>query len=158
MQEMEIRPLGQENSPGEGNGNPLQYSCWDNPMDRGVWRVTVHGVIKSQTWLKPLSMHAQKASWGSGKKPENERQFKWLDYHFESHPTGVPLQDSAKHNSELSHWSARKPECLPYSSDSLLIEGSSWSIKFPALCNYLETLCKGDFHSGQEDRSCHNPF
>ena len=34
-------------SPGEGNGNPLQYSCLGNPMDRGVWRATVHGVTKS---------------------------------------------------------------------------------------------------------------
>ena len=38
-------------SPGEGNGNPLQYSCLENPMDRGTWWATVHGVVKSQTWL-----------------------------------------------------------------------------------------------------------
>ena len=38
-------------SPGEGNGNPLQYSCLQNPMDRGAWWVTVHGVAKSQTQL-----------------------------------------------------------------------------------------------------------
>ena len=36
-------------SPGEGNGNPFQYSCLENPMDRGAWRATVHGVKKSQT-------------------------------------------------------------------------------------------------------------
>ena len=36
---------------GEGNGNPLQYCCLDNPMDRGAWWVTVHGVAKSQTRL-----------------------------------------------------------------------------------------------------------
>ena len=35
--------------PGEGNGNPLQYSCLGNPMDRGAWWATVHGVSKSQT-------------------------------------------------------------------------------------------------------------
>ena len=35
--------------PGEGNGNPLQYSCLENPMDRGAWQATVHGVAKSQT-------------------------------------------------------------------------------------------------------------
>ena len=34
-------------SPGEGNGNPLQYSCPENPMDRGTWRVAVHAVAKS---------------------------------------------------------------------------------------------------------------
>ena len=36
-------------SPGEGNGNPLQYSCPENPMDRGAWQATVHGVKKSRT-------------------------------------------------------------------------------------------------------------
>ena len=38
-------------SPGEGNGNPLQYSCLGNPMDRGSWQATVHGVAQSRTWL-----------------------------------------------------------------------------------------------------------
>ena len=41
---------------GEGNGNPLQYSCLENPMDRGAWRATVHGVTKSWTQLS-TSMH-----------------------------------------------------------------------------------------------------
>ena len=36
-------------SPGEGNGNPLQYTCLENPMDRGAWRVTVYGVAKNRT-------------------------------------------------------------------------------------------------------------
>ena len=36
-------------SPGEGNGNPLQYSCLENPMDRRTWKTTVHGVKKSWT-------------------------------------------------------------------------------------------------------------
>ena len=44
-----------EGSPREGNGNPLQYSCLENPMDRGVWWATVHGVSKSQTPLKRQS-------------------------------------------------------------------------------------------------------
>ena len=42
---------GSGRSPGEGNGNPLQYSCLGNPRDRRAWRATVHAVIKSQTWL-----------------------------------------------------------------------------------------------------------
>ena len=45
-------------SPGGGNGNPLQYSCLENPMDRGAWSSIVHGVTKSQTQLKQLSRHA----------------------------------------------------------------------------------------------------
>ena len=43
---------GAGRSPGEGNSNPLQYSCLENPMDRGAWRATVHRVTKSQTRLK----------------------------------------------------------------------------------------------------------
>ena len=37
---------GSGRCPGEGNGNPLQHSCWQNFMDRGAWRATVHGVTK----------------------------------------------------------------------------------------------------------------
>jgi len=40
-----------ERSPGEGNGNPLQYSCLGNPLDRGAWRAAVHGVTKNRTQL-----------------------------------------------------------------------------------------------------------
>ena len=36
-------------SPGEGNGNPLQHSCLENPVDRGTWQATVHGVTESDT-------------------------------------------------------------------------------------------------------------
>ena len=42
---------GSGRSPGEGNGNPLQYSCLENPMDRGAWQAIVHGVPKSRTRL-----------------------------------------------------------------------------------------------------------
>ena len=44
-----------ERSPGEGNGHPLQYSCLENPMDRGAWWAPVHGVTKSQTRLSDLT-------------------------------------------------------------------------------------------------------
>ena len=47
-------------SPGEGNGNPFQYSCSGNPMDRGAWWATVHEVPKNQTWL-------------------NKQRFKWMN-------------------------------------------------------------------------------
>ena len=40
---------GSGRSPGEGNGNPLQYSCLESSMDKGAWWATVHGVAKSQT-------------------------------------------------------------------------------------------------------------
>ena len=51
-----VQPLGQEDSPGGRNGNPLQYSCLENPMDRGSWWATVHGVAKSCTQLKQLNI------------------------------------------------------------------------------------------------------
>ena len=55
---MWVQSLGQEDPPEEGNGNPLQYSCLENPMDRGAWQVTVHGVAKSQTRLSDFtSLH-----------------------------------------------------------------------------------------------------
>ena len=50
---------GLERSPGEGNGNPLQCSCLENPMDREAWQATVHGVTQSWTRLKQLGMHTQ---------------------------------------------------------------------------------------------------
>ena len=58
--------------PGGGQGNPVQYSCLENPMDRGAWRATVHRVAKSWTRLKPFStaQHSQFRGlprWLSGK-------------------------------------------------------------------------------------------
>jgi len=44
----------------ESSNNPLQYSCLENPMDRGAWQVTVHRVAKSQIQLKQLSMYILK--------------------------------------------------------------------------------------------------
>ena len=55
MQETRVRSLGLEDSPGEGIGNPLQYSCLESPMDGGAQQAIVHWVTKSQTRLKQLS-------------------------------------------------------------------------------------------------------
>ena len=51
MQETQVWSLAWEDNPGEWNGNPLQYSCMENPMDRGAWWATVHGIAKGQTRL-----------------------------------------------------------------------------------------------------------
>ena len=51
MLETRVRSLGREKSPGEGNVNPLQYSCLENSMDRGAWQPTVHGIAESLTRL-----------------------------------------------------------------------------------------------------------
>ena len=54
--ELDLIP-GSGRSPGEGNGNPLQYSCLENPMDGGAWWATVHGVAKSWTQLSHFTSH-----------------------------------------------------------------------------------------------------
>ena len=51
VQETWVRFLRSGRPPGEGNGNPLQYSCLENPMDGGAWKATVHGVAESWTQL-----------------------------------------------------------------------------------------------------------
>ena len=55
MQETQVQSLGQEDSPGEGNGTPLQYSCLENSMVGRDWRATVHGVAKSPTRLRDFT-------------------------------------------------------------------------------------------------------
>ena len=54
-----MRIFFSRNYPGEGNGSPLQYSCLENPMDRGAWWAAVHGVTKSQIQLDdfPFTFH-----------------------------------------------------------------------------------------------------
>ena len=56
LHEMQVQCLGQkdllEKELAGSTGNPLQYSCLENPMDRGGWQAAVHGVSKSQTWLR----------------------------------------------------------------------------------------------------------
>ena len=48
---------GSGRSPGEGNGNPLQYSCLENPMDRGAWQATVDGIAKESDTTEQMNTH-----------------------------------------------------------------------------------------------------
>ena len=66
-----VQSLDHEDSPGGGHGNPLQYSCLENPMDRGAWKTTVHTVAKSQRRLKRLSRHTR----GYGQKQWGKQPF-----------------------------------------------------------------------------------
>ena len=75
-------------SPGGRHGNPLQYSHLQNPMERGTWRATVHGVAKSQTRVKRLSRHArtlkspvaQDNSWHTGAGISDQARNKLLPH------------------------------------------------------------------------------
>ena len=94
---------GSGRSPGEGKGNPLQYSCLENPMDEGAWQATVHGVVKSEPRLsdftftfhfhaleKEMATHSSVLSWripGTGEPGGQSRtQLKQL-----SNSSSVPL-------------------------------------------------------------------
>ena len=78
----DVRDLGSISGlgrfPGEGNGNPLQYSCMENPMDGGTWSAIVHGVAKSRTWLSDFTFTF------TGKNPHDTDVFilkeKWQIY------------------------------------------------------------------------------
>ena len=80
---------GPGRSPGEGNGNPLQYSCLENPRDGGAWWAAVYGVTQSQTLLKRLS------SSSSNRGKRASRQKKSVK---PNHQKGQIFQ--VKHNSE----------------------------------------------------------
>ena len=54
---------GSGRSPGEGNGDPLQYSCLENPMDRGAWQATVHGVVRVERDLATEAKQLWKIKW-----------------------------------------------------------------------------------------------
>ena len=80
-------------SPGEGHGNPLQCSCLEKPMDRGAWKATVHGAMKSQTWLSdwttlgcPRSLHIKSFSLPS---PLGCHVYHRLNYHMVGTSLGV---------------------------------------------------------------------
>ena len=63
-----------------GNGNPLQYSCLENPMDRGAWRATVHGVAKSRTRLSDFtSLHFRHREEKGTTEDEMAGWHHWLD-------------------------------------------------------------------------------
>ena len=59
MQEIQVQSLGSGRFPGEGNGNPLQYSCLGNTMDRGIWRATVHRIAKESNMTCRLNNNNQ---------------------------------------------------------------------------------------------------
>ena len=105
MKETRIRSPGR--SPGEGNGNPLQYSCLENPMDREDWWATVHGVAKS--WRRPSRHDTQR--WHAGKNPYSDQEHRFTGAKF----TMVNLHDrnatvgkwkfmSQRNNDTVIHW------------------------------------------------------
>ena len=115
---------------GEGNGNPLQYSCLENSVDGGTWCTAVRGVAQSRTWLKQLSMHAcigqgngnplqysclvnprNRGAWWAAiyGVAQSQTQLKWLSSSSSSSSSAYPLVGKAGSGKlDQAHWWARK--------------------------------------------------
>ena len=107
--------------PGEGNNNPLQYPCLENPMDRGAWQDTVQGVTKSQTWLNDFYLSQEPFSNLFFPKPDSHFpsiafSLKWWDS-----DRGSPLgADGKAHFSDERNrhsWSS-PPVCLKWGHEA----------------------------------------
>ena len=121
-----IRGLGR--SPGGAHGNSLQYSCLENPMDRGVWWPTVHRVAKSLTWLKCMHTHAGSQLWHTGSciVLVAWEIFSCDMWDLVSRP-GIEPHASALGAQSLSHWTTKDvPKGLildrkPYSNRTMIV-------------------------------------
>ena len=82
---------GSGRSPAERNGNPLQYSCVENPMDGGTWWATIHGVTKSRTWLSDFThslTHDPSKQFNDSKTPcaipQYQHRARGIKHHFKT--------------------------------------------------------------------------
>ena len=122
---------------GEVNSTPLQYSCLENPMDRGVWWATVHGVAKSQTWLsnfsftfhfhaleKAMAPHSSTLAW---KTP-------WVEK-----PGGLPVYGVAQSQTWLKRRSSKPTSGYVLTWQGWLADGKSEQNSI-AIMTYKKTL------------------
>ena len=115
-------------SPGGAHGNSLQYSCLENPMDRGVWWPTVHRVAKSLTWLKCMHTYAGSQLWHTGSSIDLVAWeiFSCDMWDLVSRP-GIELHASVLGATSLRHWTTRDvPKGLildrkPYSNRTMIV-------------------------------------
>ena len=122
--------------PGGGNGNPLQYSCLENPMDRGTWWATVHGVTKSQTWLSnwACAIYHLVAMYGCESWPIKKTE-RWRTDVFRLWFWGIFLRVpwKARRSNQSNHFLKKiNPE---YSLEGLMLK-----------LQYFATWCKGPAH------------
>ena len=121
---------GSGRSLGVGNGNPLQYSCLENPMDRGAWQATVHGVAKSWTWL---STHRETFL--------VHRNLQWtgvVHWHLVIVGRGFP-GGSASKESTCNAWDL---SLIPGLGRSLG-EGKGYLLQYSGLENYMDYIVHG---------------
>ena len=118
-------------SPRGGNGNPLQCSCLENPMDRGDWWATVHWVAKNQTWLKRLSTH----TWVIECHSLVLRKILWYDF---------VREPSRFRPRSLCDYFLAQSLPLSFSAFSFLKDYFCWVIQLcPILCNPMDCHLPG---------------
>ena len=122
---------GSERPPGEGNGNPLQYSCLENPRDGGAWWATVHGVTKSQTQLSNYT-HTFR---------HTHTVFKGLNIYLplHLHPENPPGTSPCSHRVLHAVWSPASTLALPLCMEILFTFSAFMLICFSHI-QFFETL------------------
>ena len=90
-------------SPSEGNGNPLQYSCLENPTERGAWQATVHGVPKSRTQQKQFRTCTDLWLWWKGHHVTSETRSEKVTQHLFGIPT-LGTQSACKNEAQSATW------------------------------------------------------
>ena len=137
-----IPGLGQ--SSGGGHGNPLQYSCLENPMDRGAWWATIHGVTKSQTRLKQLgtrhtTANTRQDSWENSlflfiftmAQSENNAHFAFHLKHFAVLYRGIYISLYHFQLIYLKYWCKECYQYFHFASHSVNRERENWKFLNP---------------------------
>ena len=112
---------------GKGNGSPLQYSCHENPMDRGAWQATVHRISESWTQLKRPSTHAQKemiqtnllTKWKESQRLKSMNL--WLPGHIAIYDPAIPLLGIPSEETRIE-----RDTCTPMFITALFIIARTW--------------------------------
>ena len=128
-------------SPGVGIGNPFQYSCLENPMDRESWGATVHRVTKSQTWLKRLSMHIRQCREASCPQPGRGPSWKQTlqpQLSLRIMATMVKILPASSWDPEFPSWAAPKFQTNRNRDNKYLLFFSHFQPKFGMIC-YITT-------------------
>ena len=135
--------------PGVGNGNPFHYPCLENPMDKGAWLATVHGVLKSRTQLKGLGTHAQTrghthpGSWVKSEQTSPSHTHPCLPLNSDRHtgPLNLPRAPGSEYHTPYT--------CSPFPSSpghvtgapcSVLLQGPISEQNFEAYVNTLTDM------------------
>ena len=114
-------------SPGWGNGNPFQYSCLENPMDRETWQTTVHKVAQSQTWLR-MHTHAGAIS----KQKLLERLYGSFFFFFVSFPS---FMETSFQNGSSLVWIKQRRKYMDQNHNHLKVSSNRITESTQRLCN-----------------------